>query len=481
MATIRSDGAAAAAVFAVGLALLLGLDPLSRPVGLDPATWDYMSISLLDGRIPYRDIFLHKTPLAAFVGGLGAATAALLGFSRLDGAHAMFIGLGAAAPALLFLLVSRESTRIAALAAAAWMLASDQWLVASIEGVRPKVATTAFGLACLLAAERRKPATAGAFGALATLCWQPGVVFLIAALQPLLTSSRSEVRSNVVRLVAGAAVPVAALLAFMASIGALGDMFNQAVGFNRHYIKLHARSPGDTVTHLYELLTEWNAVELLLLPVCVVTITLARNKRCIPPSLLLAECLYVGLMFINFQSWPDMILLAPLLGAIIGCGLVRLISQSFVAESSKRATIVVALVGAVAAASPDSGRARPPITFDEQAAFIADMTRGLRAEDAVLTVGYPELLIHTGRHSAWLWPYMWFGVDRFASQSTEGGFDAILRSLDDSPPTMMIVARRWSGPLRNRFEQWAQERYTRSEVQQYPHTVRPIFVYRRID
>ena len=119
-----------------------------------------------------------------------------------------------------------------------------------------------------------------------------------------------------------------------------------------------------------------------------------------------------------------------------------------------------------------------PIDYEQQANFMHGLAGGLSETDRILVVSLPELSIHTHRRSVWKWPYMWFGVDAFAASKTPGGFDAILGELEADPPVLMIVARRWRGPLRQRFEQWARTRYDRQRVHQYPHTVRPINVYR---
>ena len=73
----------ASLIAALSLAFYLRFDPFGRFVGLDAATWDWMAISLPNGLLPYRDIFLHKTPLAAVIGALGAATAGRLGLDPL--------------------------------------------------------------------------------------------------------------------------------------------------------------------------------------------------------------------------------------------------------------------------------------------------------------------------------------------------------------------------------------------------------------
>jgi hypothetical protein len=125
-----------------------------------------------------------------------------------------------------------------------------------------------------------------------------------------------------------------------------------------------------------------------------------------------------------------------------------------------------------------NSRLRPPLDFQAQGEFMRRLAAGLGPDDRVLVVSLPEFLIHTGRRSIWKWPYLWFGVDRFAAEHTEGGFDGLLGALDAEPPALILIARRWQGPLRERFDQWAVTRYTRSQRRTYAHTARPIQVYR---
>ena len=97
----------------------------------------------------------------------------------------------------------------------------------------------------------------------------------------------------------------------------------------------------------------------------------------------------------------------------------------------------------------------------------------------MLVIGFPEFSIHTGRRSLWPWPYMWFGVDRFVAERAEGGFSGMLGRLEEADPPLIIVARKWSGPLRRRFHDWARSRYRLEERFFYPHTKRPLRIYRQ--
>jgi hypothetical protein len=468
-----ADRLAPLAVFAAAFAYLLAFHPFTRPLILDAATWDYMSVRLLDGMIPYRDVFLHKTPGAALIGAAGAAAARLFGFMPVHGAHLVYLVIGATGPALLYLLSVRHARPLVALAAAVFFLSFDQWPVAALEGVRPKVATTVLGLAALLAAGRARWRLAGAFGGAAVLCWQPGVAFLAGALWETSKLRRGERGHAVVGIATGAAFPAMALLAWLASVGALSDFFAQAVGFNLHYIDVQAKSPARTLVRIGHELAKWNRVEALLLPaaLCGLVITHAR----VAGSLVVFAFGYGALAFVSFQAWPDTILFGPPLAAVLGVGLSGALGL-FVGTRTAEAMVLGLALTAVAV--PTSARLAPPITYEEQASAMAELGAHLDRDDSVIAISLPEFLLHTGRTSRWPWPYLWFGVDRFGADSREGGFDSLLRDLDADPPKLILIARRWSGALRKRFDEWAQTRYRRERVEIYPHTFRPIVVYR---
>ena len=470
MTGARTDAAIAAAIWLAAVAFYLTFDPFNRFVGLDAATWDWMSISLLDGRIPYRDVFLHKTPGAALIGGAGAALAYVLGATPLAGAHASCIAFGAAGPALLYLLCRTRMGVIASLAAAVFMLSFDQWVVASVEGVRPKVFTTTLGLASLLASSHRRWLAAGVAGGAATLCWQPGLVFLVGSLWALRTEERDQRTHALAWIAVGAAVAPTLLLGWLAMVGALRDFYAQSILFNFHYIRLHARSPEGMLRRLLKLAGTWNRAELFLLAPALLGAVLQRSR--VPGGLMVAGAAYLALAFVSFQAWPDMILFSAPTAALLATGLTGLVPAS-----ARWQALVLALAVALAA-RPSSGRLEPPITFDEQSRFMHSLAAELGEEDTVLVISLPEFMIHTGRRSVWKWPYMWFGVDRFAAELTPGGFDAMLAELSRRPPGLILIARRWQGPLREQFDAWAAARYRRTRVREHPHTVRPINVYR---
>jgi hypothetical protein len=378
--------------------------------------------------VPYRDVFLHKTPMAALLGAVGAALASAFGALPVHGAHAAFLALGAAGAAVLYLLCRHTLPPLVATAAAVGLFAFDQWPLASVEGVRAQVATVTLGLGCLLLAERGRFAASGVLGGAATLCWQPAIAFLVGALCALRPVSRSDAVGAVVRFGAGTALPVLALVGWFAATGALGEFFAQAVGFNLHYISLQAKTPARTVAKMAGELGGMNALEPTLLPFALYG--LSRTRKHPPVSLTTAGALYFAMTFLSFQAWPDTILFGPPLAALLAAGLTGIIALVL---GPRRAPGVVLALALIAAATPSAARLSPPVTFAQQRAAMQEVAAGLTATDTVVAVSVPEFLLHTDRKSRWPWPYLWFGVDRLR----HGG-----RREASRPSSRISIARR---------------------------------------
>jgi len=429
-----------------------------------------MSVEVSRGLIPYRDIFLHKTPLAALLGSTGALAANAVGARPVAGVHLLFLLFAAAAPALLFALMGGRRALLVALSSALFMLSADQWVVAAAEGARPKVLTVALGLAALLTARSGRPIVAGIAAGAATLCWQPGLCFLLGAAFEL-----RRTPSSLLRLLAGTAAPVALLLAWLWHHGALTDFFSQAVTFNFDYIAFHARAPSGSVARVLRQLNTWNGPEMLLLVPALLGLFVARRDHSVS-GLAVATAAYLGMTLVSFQAWPDTLLLVPGMAALLGAGLPRLFSHRAIAHLR----FAVPLLALVLAMTPSRDRLLPPLDLATQQARFQRLAGQLPPGARVIAVGVPELLLHLDRRNGWKWPYMWFGVDAFAAAES-GGMDALLADLANDPPRLMVIGRRWHGPLRRDFDAWAGSRYSRQSVSIFPHAKRPLQVYRPLE
>ncbi|MFQ5477112.1 MAG: hypothetical protein ACE5E4_00675 [Candidatus Binatia bacterium] len=475
MSQARQDLLGSTSLFVFALGLFLAFKPFARPLLLDPATWDYMSVEIARGLVPYRDVFLHKTPMAALIGAAGARLATLGGLEGVHGAHAVFLLIGAAAPVLLYLLCRPSMGTTGALAAALFMLAADQWVVASIEGVRPKVVATTLGLACLLCANRGHCLSAGILGGLSALCWQPALCFLFGAASRWLPTSAPNRATVPIRLLTGLSLPISATMLWLYSEEALVDFFQQALWFNFDYIAYHATSPPHTFARLLRQLIEWMPVESALLPPVLVVLGLLRPRM--PTGLLVATATYTVMIFVSFQAWPDTLLLVPGIAALLAGGLTAAFATPRLFGLGLAAVPVLALL---LACLPHEERLTPPIEYTQQRRFIERLASGIGPRDTVIAIGFPELLLHLNRRNGWRWPYMWFGVDRFAAEHSPAGFGSLLAELDEKQPALIALARRWRGSYRRDFEGWACQGYSRESYYVYPHTIRPVQIYRRM-
>lgn len=474
----------AAAIYVTAVVFFASFEPWNHPVVLDAATWDYMAVETARGLVPYRDVFLHKTPAAALLGAVGARAGMALGVEPVLAAHTLFLALGALAPLLLFAICrSSGLTRGAAVASAVALLAYDEWTVSSIEGCLPKVPTVLFGLAAMLAAERGRPVSASMLGGASVLFWQPGLAFLLGAWATIVRNGERRV-SRLFLLGLASLVPTALMLGWFAYHGALRDFFEQAVLFNLHYIQDKARTPLGTLKALTRTFGEWNAVELLLAPAALAGLWIARTplapkapaaRRRFPFSVLVSGLIYAGMTFVSYQSWPDAILLGPIVATVLGVGLYSLLGSRLATPAATMLTVAILALAAVPGSRP---KFDPPVDFETQRERFRELAKDLRPDDRVVGVSVPEFFLHTSRRNGWKWPYLWFGVDEFAADHHEGGFEGMLADLEADPPKMILLARLWAGPQRARFEEWAAGRYDVSSARIFPHTRRPMRVYR---
>lgn len=483
----RSDTLYAAAIFLAAAAYFAAFAPWGRPVQLDAATWDYMAVEMARGLVPYRDVFLHKTPGAAFLGGCAAWVGQALGIAPVVAARTLFLALGALAPALLFAICRASRMPLGAATAAAFaLLAFDQWPIAALEGCRPKVPTVAFGLAAMLAAERGRAVSASFLGGISVLCWQPGLAFLLGAWATTLRQGERRF-SRWATLAAYSLIPAAVMLAWLAGHGAFADFFDQAVFFNLHYIEDKARPLLGTLRALRRTLADWNDVEVLLAPAAAAGLWAGVRLRAaadpvatqlarLPLSVIASGAVYGAMTFVSYQSWPDAILLTPLLATLLGVGLYNLLATRL---DPRTAGAIAVLVITLAAVPDDRPKFQPAISFDVQRERFLSLAQGLADTDRVVGVSVPEFFLHTGRRNGWKWPYLWFGVDEFAADHTAGGFEGVLADLEHDPPALILVTRLWGGPNRLRFEEWASTRYDLSVVRAYPHLRTPLRVYRK--
>lgn len=227
-------------------AVLVPNHPAGRVPDEDAGIFLYVAGRVLEGGVPYSDVWDHKPPLIYYLDALGL----LLG--GLNGVWVLEVAALWAASILLFATLSGPFGRAAALFAAAVMLISVPRFV--LVGGQFTNFTELFGLPLQAAAlylfdrDRRAPARSwrralqlGLLGGL-TLTLKPPLLGLWLAAALCAVTIRARTRPPRDRLVwlgalsAGFLVVPVAFLTYFASRGAAADLWDQVFEYNRAYV-----------------------------------------------------------------------------------------------------------------------------------------------------------------------------------------------------------------------------------------------------
>jgi hypothetical protein len=83
----------------------------------------------------------------------------------------------------------------------------------------------------------------------------------------------------------------------------------------------------------------------------------------IPLSLAISGAIYAAMTFVSYQSWPDAILLGPIVACVLAIGLFRLLGSRL---SAAAATAMTALILALTAVPDARPKFHPPVDFHAQ-------------------------------------------------------------------------------------------------------------------
>jgi len=233
----RQDWLICAGIFALAAFVFASFRPWAFPAIGDTALFQLFGRLIVDGQVPYRDFFDHKTPLSGYANALPALVSEAFGTDLIVGARAFSIAVASSAAVALYLLGrSAQLSRAASVAVAGTYLAFDFAALVVGFGFEGKALATYMGIFAMLAAYRSRWATSGALCSLAFLAWQPGASFLFATGVRAFTSEGQRPHASLARLVAGFVVPTGVLLAYFGLAGALDEFWRDTVTFNQDYV-----------------------------------------------------------------------------------------------------------------------------------------------------------------------------------------------------------------------------------------------------
>src|SRR3954469_16049787 len=296
-------------------ALLFTQFSIEGNLSRDEAIYTYGGQQLVEGVPVYEGIFDPKPPLPTFLTAAGVATAHAVGEDEivtLRYEFLLFSLLTAGAGYLLALRLWRSP--VAALGGAVTFVVFRGFASDALGGPGAKTPGVLLSVVALLLLVQRRWFWAALVGSLAFLDWQPLGIYAIAAVVAAFVLSEARWR-EAGKALAGAAIPLAATVVYLALAGDLSQFFEAsfdfpATGLDRDPITLWQRIGG--ITHVVNKFYNEGRIlfyaGLVLLPVVLVRRHVRRPAVVIVLGTLLG---FVALSLTDFQGYPDLFPLLP--------------------------------------------------------------------------------------------------------------------------------------------------------------------------
>ncbi|MGZ4501982.1 MAG: hypothetical protein ACXVXD_16250 [Nocardioidaceae bacterium] len=436
------DLAGAGAAVAVGVALFtrFGIDgTLTRDEGI----YTYSGQQLAHGVPPYASIFDPKAPLATMLAGGAVAVARALGRDDIALIRGAFFVCACLTVLAVYLLAARLFRSPLAGLVAAVVFASFRGFAAhALSGPDAKTPGILMLVVSMWLLTRRSWFWGAFAGSLAFLVWQPLLFYpAVACLVAVLNGTPGRRAGALGRALAGAALPVAATVAYFAAVGALHRLVEAAVLFPLTGIVRGQETVPARLAHIVSVVNGdygfsaklfWAGLALLLL---LVVGHVARHPEGLGPALrdplvcvvLLTLATQVWYASTDFQSFPD---LYPLLAyPALGLGGAAAAAVGALRRPALRSVGVAGALAALAVLTVFSWGAftRDPLNdhgLDAQRADACALRRLVAPGDPLYSLGDPAPLALTHRTNPDRFIFLGSGVDQWKVAHLRGGFPA---------------------------------------------------------
>lgn len=461
--------------------------PFARPEVGDPTIYDYLAQAILRGQIPYRDVVDIKGPGAPYLSAVAVFVGRVFGLRDMFAIRALHILLAGLLSAVTFQVANVYfRSRVAAAMAFLIPLLREPIAKAFIGGTQPKLPMMVFGLLTLLMIAKDRPFVAGVFSMLSCLCWQPGLLFTGTAVlifSRYLTSWRDL---KALRVVAGAVVPLALVLGYFYSKGALDDLWAWTITYNYSVFGPEAGPTlGNALRHIWIMSHRVFEREILIVVVSVLGLLLfvlarirdrVRRRAALASPDLFKDAIvfpplaYFAFTLINFQGPPDLIPFFPFVGIFAGWLVVRIgraigprIPFKNLAPPLRGAIVgisAVLVIFAVVFVRAGKFQLRG-LKLQDQEAAMQQLAQQLQPGDKIYVHGAVEILVLLNRPN--LNPYVDFdwGKDNFAVWRRGISFREFIDEMEAAAPRYVSVTRLRKVQHREELEQWVNEHYER--------------------
>jgi len=287
------------------------------------------------------------------------------------------------------------------------------------------------------------------------------------------------------KVLAGAAIPLAALLLYFRSIGALGDLWTWTVVFNYSiYARKTIEGAGSSLGHLVNVTLKIFGANIVL-----VILSLGgfgwfalqrlrerlrgmsglQSPDLFRDAIVIAPLVYFAACLIRFNAGPYLIPFLPFIGIFFGWFVVELMrllnERSFATNAGRRSIawmpnlVFIVLLG-LAGYRAIAYRFEYIPTLRDQESKLETVSRMLTDSDSIYVHGSTEILVLLNRPNLNPYVLLDWGKDDFIAAKVYGGsFERIVDEIESNAPKIVALSRLQRVSHRDLFKRWAEEHY----------------------
>ena len=481
------------ALFLLTIAVLFVYKPFSQIEDGDSALYDYIAQCIVRGQMPYKDVIDIKAPGSFYLSAFAIVGGGVLGIRDIIAARLLHILLAGILSAVVFLVANVYlRDRFAALLSALFLLTLPHFALWTVGGGQPKLPMILFGMLSLLLAAKDRPFLAGFCSMLACLCWQPGLLFTGTTLlifSRYLTTWRDF---RALKVLIGAAIPLAATLLYFRSRGALGDLWTWTVVFNYSiYARNTLEGARNSLGHILNVSVKIFKADIVIVGLGLIGFVLfgvqrlrerLRGKGAIQSpdlfrdAIVIAPLAYFVACLIRFNGGPYLIPFLPFIGLFFGWFVVELARRLKASRLPGGAVqpgiatwfpnllliVLLTLLGYRAVAY----RFESIPTLQAQERQIDAIAARLSDSETIYVHGSSEILVLLNKPN--LNPYILldWGKDEYIAQKMYGGsFEAIIEEMESRAPKVVALGRLQRVSHREDLRRWVEQHYESLDLQ----------------
>jgi len=492
VAHITGVRALAVIAFLFGVAVALAYRPFSQTVRGDCAIYDYIAQSILRGQMPYRDVIDPKAPASMYFSAMAMAIGKSIGTGDVIAVRWLHIWMAGLLSAITFLVAEAYlRSRIAALIALLVPLLTENLVLMMNKGTQPKLPMVVFGMLALLLVAKDRPFWAGLCSMMSCLCWQPGLMFAGASFLIFSRYFTSWRDWRAAKVIVGACVPLAAVLLYFYSRGALSDLWSWTITYSYSVFRPEGQKPlGQALNQLWKISHREFGPDLALVGLSLIgfamytadrvrarlkegfrSIDLFRDAILLPPAVYFIFCL------IDFQGGPDLIPFLPFIGLFAGWFLVEMgrviASNRYVKRSGSKIgwnslapTIAMSAI-LVLILIRTTGYKPPKWDLREQGRAISQIAAYLGPNDRIYVHGMAEILVLLNRPNLNRYISLDSGADDYIAAKKAGGFKDVIDEIESATPKLVAISRLRNVRHSKELEQWVEGHYDELEIPGY--------------